>query len=63
MQPSAVTLELSISYVAWINSHLRAEAAARHYTQRVARRDSAVRNVLFASIASVCIALASLLVT
>lgn len=62
MNSSAVTTELSISFVSWINDQLREEVQSRQHAVTAARHDSAFRNFVMAGVASICVLLVNLFI-
>lgn len=60
MNSSAVTTELSISFVSWINDQLREEVESRQHAVRIAQNDSAFRKFVVAGVASICVLLVNL---
>lgn len=62
MNSAAVTMELSIAYLSWINTELRSELTSREMAAQASRREIKNRKVVVASVASLCIAILSICV-
>ncbi len=62
MNSAAVTMELSIAYMSWINTELRSELTCREMAAQASRREIKNRKVVVASVASLCIAILSICV-
>jgi hypothetical protein len=61
MNSSTVTMELSISFVSWINDQLREEVSCRQNEVKVARHDLAFRNFVVGGVTGICVLLMNLI--
>ncbi len=60
MNSSALSMELSVSFVSWINDHLR-EEVEDHQAPAQATRRSQLRSYVFAGVACISLAVATIL--
>ena len=61
MSSSALSMELSVSFVSWINDHLRSEVQTREQFHNNNRRLSIMRRFVVAGVACISVALASII--
>lgn len=63
MSQSAVSMELSCSFVSWINDQMRVEIEDRYSVQKTEPRVNFFRSFVVAGVASISFVLASMIVT
>jgi hypothetical protein len=63
MTSSAVSMELSVSFVSWINDQMRDQVEARNTVSRTRRHVSVVRSFVVAGVACISFALATIIAT
>ncbi len=63
MTSSAVSIELSVSYVSWINDQMREQVELRNTVSRTRRNVDIVRSFIVAGVACISLALATIIAT
>ncbi|MDA1163093.1 MAG: hypothetical protein O3B13_08325 [Planctomycetota bacterium] len=63
MNSSAVSMELSVSFVSWINDQMRDQVEARNADSRSHKQVGAVRSFVIAGVACISFVLASIIAT
>ena len=63
MTSSAVSIELSVSCVSWINDQLRDQIETRNATSKTSNQVDIVRSFVVAGVACISFALATIIVT
>ncbi|MBL6705588.1 MAG: hypothetical protein ISQ06_05715 [Planctomycetaceae bacterium] len=63
MTSSAVSMELSVSFVSWINDQMRDQVEARNTVTRTRRNVSVVRSFVVAGVACISFVLATIIAT
>jgi hypothetical protein len=63
MTSSAVSMELSVSFVSWINDQMRDQVETRASVRRNEKQLGVVRSFVLAGVACISLALASIIAT
>jgi hypothetical protein len=63
MSPSAVSMELSVSFVSWINDQMRDQVEVRNTISKSRRHVDIVRSFVVAGVACISFALATIIAT
>lgn len=61
MNPSTLSMELSVSFVSWINDQMKEQIEIEPTPRRVLRHDSFFRGFIVCGVACISMALASLI--
>ena len=63
MTSSAVSMELSVSFVSWINDQMRDQVEVRNTVSRTRRDVGVIRSFVIAGVACISFALATIIAT